>query len=110
MMPGALLPSRLIPQATRSSSSGTSRPWKARTIAREAAPHSVASICRTVGVLTRRTVLRGTRDATALLTGIEQLLSGRLRAQDDRGRRQRAVVHEERRPLARCPLQPTAGL
>src|ERR1700730_3553857 len=55
----ALLPSRETPQATRSCSSGTQAPWWASTIARAAAPHSTASICRIVGV--RFTALRQSR-------------------------------------------------
>src|SRR5216684_362356 len=52
----ALLPSRDTPHATRSCSSGIHAPWLASTIARAAAPHSTASICRMVGV--RLTFLR----------------------------------------------------
>src|SRR6187402_3327821 len=47
----ALLPSRDTPHSTRNCSSGTHLPWNASTIARQAAPHSAASICKTVGVL-----------------------------------------------------------
>src|SRR5690349_1808501 len=49
----ALLPSRETPQAVRNSSSGTILPWYPRTMARAAAPHSTASICKMVGVRTR---------------------------------------------------------
>jgi hypothetical protein len=53
MLP-ALLPSRDTPQATRSSSSDTRRPSQPMTMASDAGPHSVISICSTVGVRTRR--------------------------------------------------------
>ena len=49
----ALDPSRDTPQASRSSSSGTTLPKWASTMPSEAAPHSVSSICSTVGTLTR---------------------------------------------------------
>ena len=49
----AFEPSRLTPQRSRSSSRGTCRPWWARTMPSDAAPHSTASIWMSVGVRTR---------------------------------------------------------
>src|ERR1700722_7090815 len=49
----ALVPSRETPHEIRSSSSGTLFPKYARIMESAAAPHSTASICKTVGVLTR---------------------------------------------------------
>src|SRR5437660_620298 len=58
----ALLPSRDTPQARRSSSNGTKRPKWARTMASAAAPHSTASIWRTVGVRAGRPARFGAPD------------------------------------------------
>ena len=45
----ALEPSRETPQSTRTTSSGTHLRYQAITMARQAAPHSRASICMTTG-------------------------------------------------------------
>ena len=47
----AFEPSRLTPQLARTCSSGTQRSWYASIMPRQAAPHSVASICMTTGTL-----------------------------------------------------------
>ena len=53
-MLAALLPSRLTSHFSRSSVIGTQRPKYASTLPRQAAPHSDACICNTMGVAIRR--------------------------------------------------------
>src|ERR1035441_9152355 len=78
LMYSALLPSRETPQSSRSTSSGTYRPWNSRMIPSAAAPHSAASIWRTVGVRTRRHFLLGLEPAMP-----PHLDSGKIRGNDD---------------------------
>src|SRR5215468_889903 len=56
----AFEPSRETPHSWRSSSRGTIFPWYPRIIASAAAPHSTASIWRTVGHFARRFSILGT--------------------------------------------------
>ena len=59
-------PSRDTLHAARKSDRGTHRPFDAKTIPNDAAPHSTASICRTVGTFARGPVVtRGVDDGVS---------------------------------------------